>query len=336
MNYLEKEKFASVCATMNLNYALTRLYADYLNNRPDLITKELVDELVRDTGMSREATLVGILCELFGIDFERSADDRKLIRDYLTPSVRMMKPEKYTQNPYYKQIKIPNVTVGSWELKTESYKPYRAVIAADMMLFDDLREVPPLGFFDEEFFFPAVLEDGNEWMTLTPVDLDTSEEAIEAAHGKVVTFGLGLGYYAFMVSEKPEVESITVVEKRADVIRLFREYILPQFPHGEKVKIVEADAFVYAEGVMPRENFDVAFVDTWRDASDGAPMYERMKRLEHLSPSTEFLYWIENFLISRHRAIVYESICERIASGDESAPKTCAEAVEMLKNPLGM
>ena len=87
---------------------------------------------------------------------------------------------------------------------------------------------------------------------------------------------------------------------------------------------------------MPREGFDLAFVDTWRDASDGAPMYERMKRLEHLSPDTKFLYWIENFLISRCRADKYGEICELIDGGSEDAPKTCAEAVEMLKNPLNL
>ncbi len=336
MNCIEKEKFEKIRATLRLNYALTRLYADYLNNHPDCITRELVQLIREGTDMTREEALVGILSELFGIDFDRSVEDRRLIRDYLTPSVRMMKPERYTKNPYYVNIKIPNARVGDWELKTESYKPYRAVIAGDMEIYPDFREVPPLGFFEEEFFFPAVLEGGNEWMTLTPVDLDTCDEAIAAARGRVVTFGLGLGYYTYMVSEKEEVESITVVEKSPDVIKLFREYILPQFAHGEKVKIVEADAFEYAEKVMPTEGFDLAFVDTWRDAYDGAPMYEKMKRLEHLSPSTRFLYWIENFLVSRCRAIKYGEICDMIDDGDEGAPKTCAEAVEMLKNPLGL
>lgn len=152
-------------------------------------------------------------------------------------------------------------------------------------------------------------------MTLTPVDLDTSEEAIAAAFGKVVTFGLGLGYYAYMVSEKETVESITVIEKSPDVIRLFKKHILPQFPHKEKVKIVEADAFEYAEKQMPGEHFDIAFVDTWRDASDGAPMYKKMKALEHLSPNTKFLYWIENFLISRLRAEKFEELWEQVEQG---------------------
>ena len=310
MNYIEKEKFEKVRATFRLNFAITRLYADYLNKHPDCITGELVNLVREGTDMTPEEALVGILTELFGIDFDRSIEDRRLIRDYLTPSVRMMNPERYTKNPYYVNIKIPNVKAGDWELKTESYKPYRAVIAGDMEIFPDFREVPPLGFFEEEFFFPAVLEGGNEWMTLTPVDLDTCEEAIAEARGRVVTFGLGLGYYAYMVSEKSEVESITVVEKSSDVIRLFKEYILPQFTYPEKVKIVEADAFEYAEKIMPGEGFDIAFVDTWRDASDGAPMYEKMKALEHFNPSTKFMFWIENFLVSRLRALKFAELIE--------------------------
>ena len=142
---------------------------------------------------------------------------------------------------------------------------------------DDFTEYPPLGFFREKFEFPAVLENGNEWMTLTPVDLDTSDVAIEKAHGKVITFGLGLGYYAYMVSNKPTVESITVIEKSERLIGFFNKHILPQFPNKNKVRIINADAFEYAEREMPKENYDLAFVDTWRDASDGAPMYKKMK-----------------------------------------------------------
>jgi hypothetical protein len=228
-----------------------------------------------------------------------------------------MDANRYRQNPYYRNIKIPNTKVGKWELKLEKYPAYRGVVAADMILCDNYREIPPLGFFKEDFEFPAVLEDGNEWMTLTPVDLDTSDDAIDRAHGKVVTFGLGLGYYAYMVSEKENVEYITVIEKSADVIALFKEHILPQFSHPEKVRIINADAFEYAEFDMPPEHYDVAFVDTWRDASDGAPMYERMKKLEHLSPDTEFIYWIENFLISRLRALRFAEIMDSIDGGED-------------------
>lgn len=330
MNLRDREKFERIQKIFDSNFKITRLYANYLEHYNGIITKELMDMLCGDGEIGVKDGFAALLSQIFGLDMDSSAEDMTLIRDYITPSVRVMDAEKYRNNPYYVNIKIPNVKKGNWELKSESYLPYRGVIAADI-IFDGFREIPPLGFFTEEFSFPAVLEDGNEWMTLTPVDLDTCDEAIDKAHGKVVTFGLGLGYYAYMVSCKENVESITVVEKSEDVIALFREYVLPQFSHPQKVNIVNADAFEYAESVMPGEGFDLAFVDTWRDASDGAPMYERMKKLEHLSPDTEFLYWIENFLISRVRALKYAEILDRLDSGEELTYEMIERA---LKSPL--
>ena len=315
MQIYKDPKISRLRETFDNNYEITRLYAMYLERCPEAITKEMIDTLTDDGSISKNEALVALLSEIFGLDFDRDAHDRLLIKDYITPSVRLLDRKKYENDPYYKNIKLTDIKDGDWEIKWESYAPYRAVICDDMIINPDFSEIPPLGFFTEEFRFPAVLEGGNEWMTLTPVDLDTSEEAIEAAFGRVVTFGLGLGYYAYMVSEKETVESITVIEKSPDVIRLFKKHILPQFPHKEKVKIVEADAFEYAEKQMPSEHFDIAFVDTWRDASDGAPMYKKMKALEYLSPNTKFLYWIENFLISRLRAEKFEELWEQVEQG---------------------
>ena len=330
MDLRDREKLKRLEKTFELNFRLTRLYANYLEHYNEIINRDMMEALCGDGEIDLKDGLVAILCQIFGLDIDGTPEERVLIRDYITPSVRVMDANRYKNNPYYVNIKIPEIRKGNWELKREKYPAYRGVIAADIE-FDGFREIPPLGFFPEDFEFPAVLEDGNEWMTLTPVDLDTSDDAIERAHGKVVTFGLGLGYYTYMVSEKQSVESITVVEKSEDVIALFREYVLPQFSHPEKVRIVNADAFEYAKHIMPEEHFDVAFVDTWRDASDGAPMYERMKKLEHLSPDTEFLYWIENFLISRLRALAYADICDRLDNGEEM---TYEEIEKRIDRPL--
>ena len=316
MNERDKAKLDRLGKVFERNFKITRHYAEYLERYPEIITEEMINTLTEDGEITREEALVALLSEIFALEFE-NPEDRALIRDYLTPSVRLLDAKKYENNPYYKNISPKNVTDGSWEIRWEEYAPYRAVIAGDMILGDDFTEIPPLGFFTERFRFPAVLEGGNEWMTLTPVDLDTCDEAIAEAHGKVVTFGLGLGYYAYMVSEKPDVESVTVVELSPDVIRLFREHILPKMPNRHKIKIVNADAFEYAEHIMPTEQFDYAFVDTWRDASDGAPMYRRMRSLEHLSPNTTFSYWIESFLISRIRAEKFCELSDRLECGED-------------------
>ena len=332
MNYRDKEKLCELAHTFELNYRLTALYKAYLENCPELIRPEMIDALTEGGEISAKEALVALLSEAFGLDYEKGGDDRRLIRDYLTPSVTILDREKYKNNPYYKNVHIEDVKDGRWELRLEAYEPYRAVVCGDMVARNDFSEYAPLGFFTEKFYFPAVLEDGNEWMTLTPVDLDTCDEAIEKAHGKVVTFGLGLGYYAYMCAEKPDVSSVTVVEISEDVIRLFKQHILPQFSHPEKIRIVKCDAIEYARDVMPGEDFDYAFVDIWRDASDGAPVYEKMKPLELLSPNTEFSYWIEGFLKSRLRALHFEGLYSKVENETPDAPRSYSEFIEELRN----
>ena len=329
-SYGEKLKIDRLFETFSNNFRLTQLYAAYLEQFPEIITKDMINSICEDGRISKTNAIAAILSEMFSLDTDNSEDDKAFFRNYILPSIRILDAKRYTENPYYKNIKLPDVKLGAWEFKNESYLPYRAVICDDMIIKEDFTEIAPIGFFEEEFRFPAVLEDGNEWMTLTPVDLDTCDFAIAAAHGKVVTFGLGLGYYAYMVSEKDNVDSITVVEKSEKVIELFKKYILPQFSHPEKVRIVNADAFEYAEKTMPGEMFDYAFVDTWRDASDGAPMYKKMKEREPLSANTEFSYWIENFIISRLRALRFEELYKLRERGELNI--TYSEIVRKLTN----
>lgn len=324
MTEREKIKFDRLTETFRRNFRITRLYAKYLEECPTVITKEMIEVLTEDGEISREAAISALLSQVFSLDFDNS-EDRRIIMDYLNPSIRLLDAKKYENDPYYKNIHLENLTNGNWEIRWEEYEPYQAVICHDMIIENDFKEIPPLGFFPEGFRFPAILENGNEWMTLTPVDLDTCEEAIAAAHGKVVTFGLGLGYYAYMAAQKNEVDSVTVVELSNDVIKLFQTHILPQIPNRHKIKIVNSDAFEYAEKVMPNENFDLAFVDTWRDAGDGAPMYKKMKALEKHSPNTKFLYWVEGFLRSRIRA---EKMCDYIEAYENGLLKSNYSEIE--------
>ena len=97
------------------------------------------------------------------------------------------------------------------------------------------------------------------------------------------------------------------------------------------MRVICADAFKYAEFDMPKEKYDFAFVDTWRDASDGAPMYKRMKPLEKKNPDTEFTYWIENFLISRLRALKFEDLYDATVEDTDNAPRTYDDLIKELK-----
>ena len=183
---------------------------------------------------------------------------------------------------------------GAFELGYASYRPYELFVADDLRAYPDGAVLPVLGYFAQPFAYPVLTENGREWMTATPNEINTIRPAAEAAHGRVLTLGLGLGYFAFHALLNPRVESVTAVERSADAIRLFRERILPAFPRPERLTIMQADAFAAAPALYQSGQYNFVFADLWHDAADGLPMYERLKQME--TPGPEYRYWIEKTL----------------------------------------
>lgn len=281
----------------------------YLVHYPTFITKEAAEEISKSCKVSKEYAFFVLLCAICGIQEQRSEKELVLAREYLLPGVHRLDVKHYKENPYYKKIQIPEKKAGNWEFRKESYAPYEGFVCNELVVKEDYREIPQIGFFEEPFFFPAVLEENNEWMTITPNEMETMQPVIDEVSGKVVTFGLGLGYFAFMASEKQQVTSVTVVERNPQVIRLVEEYLLCQFPHKEKIKIVCEDAFSYAS-TMEKEQYDYAFVDLWHNVTDGVPLYKKMKRIEAKSVGTRYRYWIEESLLSNLRWKVMQILVE--------------------------
>ena len=145
-------------------------------------------------------------------------------------------------------------------------------------------------------------------MCITPNEINTMEKHIAKAKGNIVTFGLGLGYFAYMASMKNDVKNVTIVEKDKDIISLYNQYIFPFFPYKNKIHIVEEDAIKYIEKNQLSE-FDYAFFDLWHNAEDGLPLYLKIKSLDI---KTNAGYWIEESLICMYRrcllTVIYESL----------------------------
>ncbi len=264
-----------------------------LNNRPDFVTEAMVSELTESFGISVSDSFSLLICAALGFDTENEFD-KKLWESYSPHMLHHLDDELFTKDPYYSAVSINKGKIlGEWELREEVLPPFSAFVCDDPLVLPDGRVIPQIGFFDKEFRFLSVLQNGREWMTMMPNEIVTQRIPISRAKGRVATYGLGLGYFAFMCARKDEVESVTVVECDESVISLFREILLPNFPNSEKIEIVCADAFEFAEHDAPKRKFDYVFADIWHDPSDGIPAYKRFKSLEQLCPETKFDYWIE-------------------------------------------
>lgn len=277
------------------NESVLGLLSAYLCHTPRAITEPMLTEMAQAGVQEREAypLLLASLCRL---DMERSARDRALYESYFRRMVTRLDTADYSSDAYYAHIRFPKATMGGWTFDTARYEPYEAFVCDDLELCSDGRVIPKLGYFGVAFEYPVVLEKGREWMLVTPNEINTMRPAIEAAFGRVLSYGLGLGYFQYMVSRKPSVAHVAVVERDPSVIRLFREHILPQFENGDKLELIQADAFDYAQSEMAKGRYDVVFTDLWHDPSDGLALWQKMKRLEKFSPQSRYLYWIEKTL----------------------------------------
>jgi hypothetical protein len=306
------------------------LLSDYLNNCPDQITSSLVKSCNGDDTLPDETIYVALLTGFCGLDMEHRNKDKKLADTYFRPAVNRLETELFGNNPFYRNIRVPETEFENCRLTYEKYQPYEAFVCNELTVKPDFREIPSIGFFDREFAFPAVMENNREWMAIKPNEIATMQPALSVIEGSVVTFGLGLGYFTYMASVNPRVESITVVEQNPAIIALFERFILPQFGCREKVHLIQADAYVYVENQMNNQQFDYAFVDLWHDTSDGLALYLRMKENESLHVHTKFMYWIEESLLSALRWQVFDWVIAHAHSYREVTTMLSRAALQKL------
>ena len=295
---------------MEQNDAVTYVLSRYLNYDSRFLSDETVKSFATECELDDDSAFRVLFSAACGLDTAENREHRQMERDYFQVGLTALDPAVYQSDPYYQTIRISAQKNGQWELCHSHYEPFEPFVCGHPIVTEKFLEIPRIGYFKSRFDFPAVLENGIEWMTITPNEIETMKEPIADAHGKVLTLGLGLGYYAFMVSEKESVESITVVEKDEHVIKLFQTVILPQFPNRQKVRIVHADAFEYLQTDAKKEGFDYVFADLWHDQSDGLPLYLRLRRMESDYPGTTFSYWIEPTILSSLRHMVFDKLTD--------------------------
>ena len=136
------------------------------------------------------------------------------------------------------------------------------------------------------------LEEDLDWMMDAPSEAVTNDIPASKAHGNVLTFGLGIGYFVFMAMRNPEVKSITVVENSPEVIAMFRRFLEPQFPGNVPLYINEADAYeMFTEEFL--SDFDYIYTDIWLSSEDGLAAIDKL--LSQYNPPFEKAdFWIED------------------------------------------
>lgn len=236
--------------------------------------------------------------------FKNKPVDNSFIKKALRWDVNIIDIREYIHNPYLKAINNLAFNEGDWSLSIKKMKAYSLFPYEEEYHYGgDAILKMNLGFFDQDYSYPTLSLCDNEWMSLNPFEIRTMQVPIELARGKVLTLGLGLGYFAYMVHLKEEVKEVHIVEMDLELIKLFNKYLLPLFPFKEKIHIHKADAFYSIKDIKDHD-YDFIFSDLWHDVGDGLTSYISLKKAFNSFKYTQRHYWIEGSLISYLRLLV--------------------------------
>lgn len=112
---------------------------------------------------------------------------------------------------------------------------------------------------DSSMVVPMFFIDGEIWMSLTPMEIQSAALALYIAEGQVATGGLGMGYFALRAAAKAQVDHVTVFEQDPNVVEVFRQ-LHSHRPEYEKISIVPGDV----RETMKNKSFDFVFMDIYQ------------------------------------------------------------------------
>lgn len=239
--------------------------------------------------------------------------------------------EAVMRNPYYRKVRVRKARSGPVSLGLASYLPYEF-----FETFHEKDEANPFffaeaGFFDRKISFPVVRENGKVWMSIVLSEIESMRKPVQEARGRVITYGLGLGYYAFMCSEKEEVDSVDAVELNPHMTELFKKHLLPQFPHKEKIHVIQGDAMDF---VKKQEDgaYDYAFSDFWAGFYDGLLLYLKFLPLTLRFRETKHSFWIEKSFIDYFmRPVLMQFLMDRVFQVSFSLGEERSDVLSVLK-----
>jgi len=182
--------------------------------------------------------------------------------------------------------------------------------------------------FDEDFPI-VVLEEGRKvWMSDSPFELEAVKEAVEEAHGEVLTSGLGLGVFTCLAGAKPKVDSIDVVEKEEKVINLVGPALKELPILGKKIRIINEDLYHFLRTVS--KAYDFIFLDIWGDIL--GPVKEVDQAVEAaqrcLKPGGRVMVWLQE-LIDRIKEKLPK---EPVLPGEARIQEPCLVCGKTLRN----
>ena len=216
----------------------------------------------------------------------------------------------YINNPYLQNINFKDIKLKDFSYETITIKK-GYLFNIDEIQDDknkELNDYMILRAYKQDTDMMFLKQGKQEWMMASISEFRTNDPYAKKAHGNIITFGLGIGYFVYMASLNENVKSITVIEKSKEVIELFNQ-IKDQFPNKD-INIINGDAFDYFNEQYLKQ-FDYIYVDIYQNNIDGRTMIEKLLE-QYLPPYDKCNFWIENSCLSIVKSLIFIYYYEQV------------------------
>ena len=237
----------------------------------------------------------------------------KSIIDSMKSSFRVFTKEELLSNPYFNAVNGKEINTICEDISLQWCEPLIGFIVSNPKKEDGVIPMFDCVFTNVRKKELVLSDRQSVWMSVSPNEIITMQEPIKNAFGNVLILGLGIGYFPYMISQKDNIKSITIVENNPNVIKIFKEVLQPIL-NIPNLRIVENDAVEFLTFVDDGE-YDYCFVDIWRHSGDILNYY-RCKEVGNAFKRTVIDYWIEDSFIQILKGTFYIALAQ--AAFDES------------------
>lgn len=304
-NLINTKEFIKLIELNDDNLFVNDLINEALDNRYD-INKEIINERINEEKKESKDAFNEVFLE--NLNLELNKYTLKKLKEYELDDIKELNEDEYLSNEYYKNIKAKEINENGYHLYYKKYLPYELFIYDDIKE-DNFKEINNLGYFKDEFKLLSLDKDDETWMLISPHEINTMKDYILKMKGNCLIYGLGLGYFSYMLSLKEDVSKITILEKDPSIIKIFKENIFPLFKNKEKIEIIECDAMEYNQNLKNKNiHYDYHFIDLWHNQLDALKFYLYFKKNE--LDNDIYFYWIEDSIICYIRRMLITLLIE--------------------------
>lgn len=279
--------------TKDLNILIANIYNTYFEE-----CRKNIDEFSIIKHKETDNPIYYALLEALEID-SSDFEFEQLSKQYHLSEIIKLDYIEYLNNSFIKDIRIENKEFAKYSLKKNYYSPYECFLYSEIKVKDSAfyKEINNLGYFDKQIEYYELLKGDTIISEINPFEINITNNFLADAKGKVLVYGLGLGYFPYMASLKKEVSSIDVYEKDSMIIEIFNTLSIK-----DKIKVFNIDLFKNFEKIS--NDYDYIYFDFNDISASTLIKYIFAKKYETNFANTKFLYKNEVTLLALLRRYV--------------------------------